>query len=342
MRAEISKSTANRTPAEGREHYCTMFDAAFLPMGLALYESLCRVAIDAELWVLALDEATLRVLQALRLPRLRTIPLNNVETADLRAVKKQRSASEYYWTLTPFVFDAVFDRAPAASRVTYLDADLYFFRSPAIILGEMDPARHVLITDHAFAPKYAHYAERSGRFCVQFVTVARTSEARSVLAWWRARCLEWCYDRWEDGRFGDQRYLESWPTMLGEGLSIVHRPDWTGAPWNACLAEERAERRWVPVFYHFHGFRCLTGDRAFLFPQNYEIGPKAGLLYREYIAAVRRSNRLARGAGLKVPGAPTPAGFEDFDPWPTVARRFLRLVRRRLQPPVAKPIVSIR
>ena len=29
-----------------------------------------------------------------------------------------------------------------------------------------------------------------------------------ALKWWRDRCLEWCYARIEDGKFGDQFYIE--------------------------------------------------------------------------------------------------------------------------------------
>lgn len=327
---------------KSREHYCTMFDGSFLPMGLALHESLTRHDSSALLWVLCLDAVTLRVLTELNLQSLRPIPIETVETSELRAVKGHRTATEYYWTLTPSILETVLNRIPGASRLTYLDADLYFFRSPKIILDEMRPEHHALITDHGFAPRYSHYASTSGQFCVQFVTVSDTDEARSVVAWWRERCLEWCYDRSEGNLFGDQRYLESWPSMLHDRLLTINRPDWFGAPWNACLADTRETRRWIPVVYHFHGFRCLTGGRALLFPTNYEIGRQARWLYGEYIAAVKRSDRVLRKVGFTVTGSPTPAGLEDFDPWPIIARRLARLLRRRLQRPVSKPVVSIR
>lgn len=320
-----------------------MFDVQFLPMGLALHDSLRRHSPSSILWVVCLDKRTADALRALDRPGVRIVPVNDIETDALRAVCTTRALREYYWTLTPWMFETVFDRAPAAPRVTYVDADLYFFRSPMVILDGMTAAHEALITHHAYAPQY-DFSATSGPFCVQFLCVKRTAEARRVVAWWRDRCLEWCYAKLDADRFGDQRYLERWPEMLGERLLIINRSDWTGAPWNACLAEDRAGPAWTPVFYHFHGFRHLSGDRALLLPTTprYEIGPKTWRLYRTYVLAITRVSRMLRRAGIDITGIETPQGLEDFDPWPTVLRRFARLVKRRLQPISRRPIVSIR
>jgi hypothetical protein len=325
------------------EHFCTMFDAQFLPIGLALHESLMRHHPAAELWVLCLDDATAAALQSCARPGLRIIPLSEVENDALRAARAARSLREYYWTLTPWMFGAVFDRAPQAARVTYADADLYFFRSAGVLLDRMTPDRDILITHHAYAPEH-DYAATSGPYCVQLVSVRRTAAALAAVAWWRDRCLEWCYARIEGDRFGDQRYLERWPAMLGDRLLVVNDSELTGAPWNASLAEQRPGDAWNPVFYHFHGFRYLSGERAQLLPTTpeYRIGPKTWRLYREYVDAIRRATRGLRAAGVAAPGLATPPGFEDYDPWLVVLRRFARLVKRRLQPMTRKPVVSVR
>ena len=326
---------------DGIERFCTMFDANFLPMGLALADSLARHSPDAELWVLCLDDDTESALRRINRPHVHTIRLSDVETAALRAVRPERSLREYYWTLTPWMFDAVFARSPA-ERVTYLDADVYFFRSPAVLLDQMTAAHEVLVTHHAYAPEY-DTSQVNGAFCVQFVSVRRTPAALAAVAWWRERCLEWCYARAENGQFGDQRYLESWPDMLGDRLLVIDCAESTGAPWNACLAERR-DAPWTPVFYHFHGFRYLSDDRVLQYPLHpgYAIGPRAHPLYREYVASVRAGSRAVRKAGFTIAGGATPDGFEDYDPWADVLRRAGRLLKRRLQPAAQRPIVSVR
>ncbi len=134
--------------------------------------------------------------------------------------------------MTPFACQAVFDRDPSARRATYVDADVFFFDDPRILLKELDESgKHVLITEHAYAPEYDR-SHDSGRFCVQFLTFDRSDPAQDVMRWWQERCLEWCFARYEDGKFGDQVYLDQWPTLFGDRVHIVRQVEKTLAPWN--------------------------------------------------------------------------------------------------------------
>src|SRR6266702_7623853 len=129
------------------EHYVTLFDTSYLAAGLSLHRSLCEHAGAFRLWVLCMDTTVETCLRELDLPEVSVIPLSEVETAALVAVKSGRTAGEYCWTLTPFVPEFVMAREPSAKRVTYVDADLYFFDAPAILLDEFDASdAHVLIT----------------------------------------------------------------------------------------------------------------------------------------------------------------------------------------------------
>ncbi len=68
----------------------------------------------------------------------------------------------------------------------------------------------VAITPHNFTPAMRDKIVY-GRFNVGWMSFRRCPEGLACLETYKANCLAWCYDRVEDGRFADQRYLDSWP-----------------------------------------------------------------------------------------------------------------------------------
>lgn len=265
------------------EHYITLFDQTFLPQGLCLYYSLVQHGGDFQLWVLAMDQACLNSLEALNLPRLRILDLSRLETPALLSIKAERTRAEYCWTLTPSTFRFVWDSDSSIQRVTYVDADFFFFKSPRPIFKDFEASgKAVLITDHHYAPDYDQ-AAACGQYCVQFLAVER-ERGEPIRQWWEERCLEWCHNRLEDGRFGDQKYLESFPLLFGDAVHIMPFPAAFQAPWNAsiftcshCIA------------YHFHGLRLL-GDQAgrVLLSRKYRIPvPTLQALYGAYLRHLR-------------------------------------------------------
>lgn len=240
------------------EHYITLFDSAFLPQGLALHASMSRHAGAFTLWVLCLDDAVKETLDSLGKPSIRTVKLSDIETPDLLTVKLGRSRAEYCWTLTPFTPKIVFDRDPEAKRATYLDADMFFLKSPSPIFDEFQASgKAVQITDHAYDAEY-DWSAASGQYCVQFMTFVR-GESEAVRQWWQDRCIEWCFDRLEDGKFGDQKYLDDWPTRFPKSVHVLSQIDVLLAPWNAKrFPYSRA------IAWHFHGFRVLDNNRVLL------------------------------------------------------------------------------
>lgn len=247
------------------EHYVTIFDSGFMPQGLALHSSLIKHAGPFKLWVICVDDLAKEYLDQRALAGIKTISLKDVETPDLLKVKVDRSRAEYCWTLTPFSPKFVFDLDSSVSRVTYLDADLFLLKNPKPIFTEFDQSqKSVLITDHAYDPEYDHSAS-SGQYCVQFMTFRRNEAGERVRQWWQDRCIEWCYARSEDGKFGDQKYLDSWPDLFENEVHVLNRLDAILAPWNAKRFPYSSAIAW-----HFHGFRVLSGNE-YLLHSGYEI-----------------------------------------------------------------------
>jgi hypothetical protein len=284
------------------EHFVTLFDSHYLPLGLCLYRSLVQHANPFHLWIVAIDDACAVALEKMDLTAATVIRLEDVENEALRSVKGLRSVGEYCWTLTPFLPAYVFQRLPHVDRVTYLDADLFFFESPHLLLDEFErSAKHVLITEHAFAPEHVAYM-KYGRFCVQFITFRNTDPARRVLHWWQKRCIEWCYAREEDGKFGDQKYLDEWPQRFAGEVHILSQTDRTVAPWNvAHLSRLSAPVR--PVFYHFHSLKIVSSKRVVLHFMYY-IGRENRWIYDKYVGTMRAVVAQMRALDIPVIGRP--------------------------------------
>jgi hypothetical protein len=275
------------------EHYVTLFDQLFLPQGLALHASLERHAGPYALWILCVDRAAHSALQALDLPNVRLLVADEVENDRLRSVKGTRTRGEYCWTLTPFAPGFVFDADAGARRVTYLDADLWLADSPRQIFADFEQSgKAVLITEHAYASEYDQ-TPLAGRFCVQFMTFVR-DHGESVRSWWADRCIEWCFARLEDGKFGDQMYLNDWPERFASRVHVLSERGFMQAPWNATRFPPSEAKA-----FHFHGLRLVRGGYVLLTP-NYRIPAQTlSMIYEPYLADLRSALKSLAANGMQ-------------------------------------------
>lgn len=244
---------------------CTYFDSKYLDRGLLMWRSLRSVMPDARLVVCCLDDDVFQVLSGIGAGGLVPIKLDDVEGhyPELLDVKPTRSRVEYYFTLTPSITRHVFDAFPDIDRVTYVDGDLFFYTSPAALFAEMDRSSgNVAIIGHRFPPRLTHLREY-GTFNVGWVSFKRTAEGLRCLEDWQRRCIDWCYDRLEDGRFADQKYLDAWPSNF-EGVVVLQHPGANVAVWNlepGTIKMTAGGLRILDqplIFYHFHGLSQLS------------------------------------------------------------------------------------
>ncbi|MFA6224310.1 MAG: hypothetical protein WC647_18575 [Desulfomonilaceae bacterium] len=204
-----------------------------------------------------MDDEAYRILRNLELPGINPISLEVFERNDeaLKIAKTNRSRIEYYFTCTPSLPLFILNNWPEVDLITYLDADLFFFQSPESVFQEMDNAS-VGIIGHRFPPKLKRL-ELHGIYNVGWLTFRRDDNGINCLNWWRDRCIEWCYDRTEDGRYADQKYLDDWPTRF-KGVKVIEHKGANLAPWNVdnyrlSPAFEKVLVDDQPlVFFHFH------------------------------------------------------------------------------------------
>lgn len=288
-------------------HFCTYCDHRYLPRALAMVESLERHFGPFTLWVLALSQECERLLAAIGRPDVRVVPLAALEAFDegLAVAKRNRSIVEYYFTLSPCWPLFLLKTHPEMSSLTYLDSDLYFFSTPQPIFAELERAS-IGIIPHRFPGPTAAAKNQYGRFNVGWITWKRDPPGIACLEDWRARCLEWCYDRCEGGKFADQAYLDDWPGRFSSVHAISH-PGANVAPWNVARhVLRRCGQGFLSddqplVFYHFHGLSRLDSNYCHTHleadvPSWRQRRRVVQMLYRPYLSAWARWQKTLRAA----------------------------------------------
>lgn len=305
--------------------FCTYCDQGYAARLLCLHRSLREQGEPYRLYVLCFDAATEAVVAAENDPALVAVPLAELLAADpdYAATRATRSRIEFYFTSTPVFTRYCLARTPAATAMTYLDADLYFFGPASAVLAEQGAAS-VGIVPHRFTPR-SMASRRHGTYNVGWVSFRRDESGLACLEWWRERCLEWCHDRVEGGRFADQGYLDEFPHRF-TGVGSLEHPGINAAPWNLEpeAIGESAGRPTVagrPVlFYHFQGIREVQpgwfdpGLRNYHVPLTPVVRDRLYLPYLHRL--VEQQARLRRHGIQPVIGYPRlPQGWEVKAVW---------------------------
>ena len=180
-------------------NFCTLFDSFYLIKGLALYESLVSSSNDVHLYVMAFDEECYDKLLSLNLEHMTVELWTWFEKDRILEIKKERTRAEYCWSCGPSViYHFLVDYN--LPDVTYLDSDLYFVGSPLPLFDEIGE-KSITITEQGISEKSA---KLYGKYCVQFLRFRNDEDGLSALNWWKESCLQWCFQRFEDGKYGDQ------------------------------------------------------------------------------------------------------------------------------------------
>ncbi|KXG74052.1 glycosyltransferase [Thermotalea metallivorans] len=244
--------------------FCVILTKDRLYQAVALYRSLRHntKAMKLNMFILCLDNETLDILNKMQLEKVTLIHVNEIENEHLSNKKQERKINEYCWTLKPIFLQYVFDKFPHIDRVTYLDADLCFFGDPAQIFFDA-PHCIILLSRHDFLENYKFVEDESGKYNSGFISFKRHPISYDCLKWWKERCLEWCHDRSENGKFGDQKYLDMMPSLFS-GVCDINTPGVNIAPWNhgKYKISVKEGNFYVNndrlIFYHYCGLRLVS------------------------------------------------------------------------------------
>ncbi len=246
-----------------KRFFCTYFDSNYMIYGLTLFRSLEETVPDFHLYVLCLDETCYQTLKSLD-KRIQAIRLSELEAFDpvLAECRNNRSLVEYYFTLTPSLPLYLFHLDPTLTLLAYLDSDLLFYSSPECAFEELS-SHSFFIVPH----NYSSYAKESeqlfGKYNVAFQIYRNNDVGKAALHWWRERCIEWCRDYSENGRFADQKYLDHLPHIFGGEIVISQNKGLNLAPWNInkftlyCSPGEEKVDGEPLVFFHYQAYKFI-------------------------------------------------------------------------------------
>jgi hypothetical protein len=258
--------------------------------GLCLIDSLERHSGDFHIYVLCLDDECYSAMKILGKDNVTLISLSEIENATpgLSKTKDERSKVEYYFTCGPAFIRYVVSLDKAIDIITYLDSDLYFFSSPAPLFSLFEGKSIGVMGNHL--PEHRKKRVWQGLFNVGWISFRCDEQGISCLEWWKDRCLEWCFERLEDGKYADQLYLDKWPRLYPGFYEFVHHGS-NVAPWN--LGDRRVSKQDGRVFidsdplifFHFHGIKKIS-RRIYNTNLVLSLKPPSPIIkdcYREYI-----------------------------------------------------------
>lgn len=286
-------------------NYCTLFNVNYMSRGINLYNSLLKVSNNFRLYIFAFDNLSYDYLVNLNLKKTIIISLKDFEDSQLKRVKKSRTKTEYFWTCTGSTVLYLFKRYQIKS-CTYLDADLYFYKNPKILIKESRKAS-CIISKHNYTEKYDQ-SDTSGIYCVQFMYFKNNILGKKILLDWRKQCIKWCYNRFEDDKFGDQKYLDKWPKKY-KGVYVLKNLGGGLAPWNIQKYKIMKNKKFQSklnnkivfdmIFYHFHNLKFINKNLTYIGGYKIDDNIKKKIYY-PYIKKILSINKnLHRHHNLK-------------------------------------------
>lgn len=275
-----------------KNHYCTYFDLNYLPRGIAMIRSLQRQDSNAHVHVLCLDDKTYDVMQSLN-KNISLIHIDELLTADqdFANSRQNRTKIEWYFTATSCLVNYIIEKNPEIKNIYYLDSDLYFFNNVESLLSESKGASAQII-EHRFSEQMQHLLAY-GRFNVGWIGFSTTTEGLSLIRDYRNSCLAWCYDRLEEDKYGDQKYLDKWPEKFPSCVVSSHKGA-NVATWNISgrTLWKKDDNFYIDedllIFYHFQGVARMRSGNYVIKGDPLNLGNYFNLLYEPYLKELQK------------------------------------------------------
>ena len=245
-------------------NFCTLFDSNYASKGIALYLSIEQHTEDFVLYVMAMDRKCKDILDGCGFKHIKVDCIEDVHDPELETAKGNRSRAEFCWTCGSYFTDYFLHKYELPD-ITYLDSDLMFFSSSQVVFDELERKNASV----GLAPHFMKYP-LFGKYCVQYVYFKNNADGVACLKWWKEECLKWCYSKVEDGKYGDQKYLDYFADKFNHVCEIDNRGVGI-AYWNMNANSYRDGKtiykgaEWPTVFFHYSGINVQVEDGVMTF-----------------------------------------------------------------------------
>jgi hypothetical protein len=245
--------------------FCIILSKYRLYQGIALYRSLVYNHNNFRVFILCVDDEAYQMCTSMNLENAVILRTEELTDERLAVIKQNRRLNEYCWTLKPFFLDYVLKKYEYIDNAVYLDADICFFSDPAPMFENRNNYC-ALFSEHDFLEKDSAVEKNCGKYNSGLVIFKNCKTSLDILKWWEEKCIDWCFDSVDEGKFGDQKYLDLMPRLF-EGIYSISAPGVNIAPWNE--AKYQFSNKAAKVFanmdqlicYHYCGLRLLNKNQ---------------------------------------------------------------------------------
>lgn len=244
-------------------------DFAVLAVSDKHYLSRCAVMLESSKCgrystVLALDESTCALSD--HFPGIKIVRLQGFLEQNPRVARsiEGRSSAERIFSVGPSALLGLEEKVSRGGWLVYADSDLLFLGSLKDYLDEFSDA-NVVITPHRHHAWNKRRLAKFGEFNVGLVAFRNNDEGLRALRFWAESCLDWCYDKPEDGKYADQKYLEQF-SSVASGIYVDNSLGANLAPWNSLfkrISVSKSGEIFVGkdqlVYFHVQGLKQKNG-----------------------------------------------------------------------------------
>lgn len=298
------------------KYFCTLSDKNYIIQGLALLNSLQKTCKDSFiLYYLCLDDETYNILSTTMntykdVNNIKLIPIHELEknklSNELLTYKSKIEYKEYCFTLSAFfTWYLLKSHCKNCDIITYLDADIYFYKDIDLIYNEIG-TKSVGIIPHRHQTLPSIY----GFYNVSLVYFKNNETGLKVLEWWKDCMLKRTNP--ELHTCFDQKYLDEFIPLFGENNICVVNKNANGAPWNYRLyvwdqfeltgkVQYGNELQFL-IFNHFSKIICDFNNNKFSFDNGvynketydqiiYKYNPTLYKIYSDYFNVLSKIKR---------------------------------------------------